>query len=136
MAIPTHLEHKPIIGVDNYDTMDGIYANDSDAQSLSIGEAQYDKNQISAKVFRQVNGTWSRQSEELPLHRVLDLAILILGTMTERPAAVTNLNEQVVDTSQLRRVQTYFRDAHNKQHLQPRIEELRRLLQLKELVNY
>ena len=32
---------------------------------------------ISAKVWRYTGEKWSRQSEELPLHRVLDLAILI-----------------------------------------------------------
>ena len=32
---------------------------------------------ISAKVWRYTGEKWSRQSEELPLHRVLDLAILV-----------------------------------------------------------
>ncbi|HSG29054.1 MAG TPA: DUF6530 family protein, partial [Candidatus Krumholzibacterium sp.] len=32
---------------------------------------------ISAKIWRHTGGKWSRQSEEMPLHRVLDLAILI-----------------------------------------------------------
>jgi hypothetical protein len=32
---------------------------------------------ISAKVWRHTGEKWSRQSEELPLHRVLDLAILV-----------------------------------------------------------
>ena len=35
---------------------------------------------ISAKVWRYTGEKWSRQSEELPLHRVLDLAILIVRT--------------------------------------------------------
>jgi hypothetical protein len=35
---------------------------------------------ISAKVWRHTGGKWSRQSEELPLHRALDLAILICRT--------------------------------------------------------
>jgi hypothetical protein len=33
--------------------------------------------EISAKVWRHTGGKWSRQSEELPLHRALDLALLI-----------------------------------------------------------
>lgn len=32
---------------------------------------------ISAKVWRHTGGKWSRQSEELPLHRVIDLAIMV-----------------------------------------------------------
>jgi len=33
---------------------------------------------ISAKIWRYTGEKWSRQSEEMPLHRVLDLAILIV----------------------------------------------------------
>lgn len=36
---------------------------------------------ISAKVWRYTGEKWSRQSEELPLHRVLDLAILVCRSM-------------------------------------------------------
>jgi hypothetical protein len=32
---------------------------------------------ISAKVWRYTGEKWSRQSEELPMHRVIDLALLI-----------------------------------------------------------
>ena len=32
---------------------------------------------VSAKVWRYTGEKWSRQSEELPVHRVLDLALLI-----------------------------------------------------------
>jgi hypothetical protein len=35
---------------------------------------------ISAKIWRHTGGKWSRQSEEMPLHRVLDLAVLICRT--------------------------------------------------------
>lgn len=33
--------------------------------------------EISAKIWRHTGEKWSRQSEEMPLHRALDLAILI-----------------------------------------------------------
>ena len=36
---------------------------------------------ISAKVWRYTGEKWSRQSEELPLHRVIDLAILACESM-------------------------------------------------------
>jgi hypothetical protein len=35
---------------------------------------------FSAKVWRYTGEKWSRQSEELPLHRIIDLAILICRT--------------------------------------------------------
>jgi hypothetical protein len=83
MKIPTTLRHKPVIVSENYAQIDGRYANDTDAQGLSLGLAQWNdrgKVDISAKVWRHTGGKWSRQSEELPLHRVLDLAILVCQT--------------------------------------------------------
>lgn len=83
MKIPTNLKHKPVIVSENYENVDGRYAYDSDAKGLSLGLAQWNdrgKVDISAKVWRHTGGKWSRQSEELPLHRVLDLAILIRRT--------------------------------------------------------
>lgn len=83
MKIPTTLKHKPVIVVENYENVDGRNAYDSDAQGLSLGLAQWNdrgKVDISAKVWRYTGEKWSRQSEELPLHRVIDLAILICRT--------------------------------------------------------
>lgn len=80
MKIPTILKHKPVIEVENYENVDGRYAYHSDAKGLSLGLAQWNdrgKVDISAKVWRYTGEKWSRQSEELPLHRVLDLAILV-----------------------------------------------------------
>lgn len=80
MKIPTTLKHKPVIVVENYEEIDGRNAYDSDAKGLSLGLAQWNdrgKVDISAKVWRYTGEKWSRQSEELPLHRVIDLAILV-----------------------------------------------------------
>ncbi|MBQ7703893.1 MAG: hypothetical protein IJT73_00465 [Selenomonadaceae bacterium] len=85
MRFPSYLQHKPIIGVDDYDKVDGIYANNSDAKALSIGYAQYNRNEISAKIWRHTGEKWSRQSEELPLHRVIDLAALIVSLYYDDP---------------------------------------------------
>jgi len=80
MKIPTTLKHKPVIVSENYENIDGRNAYNSEAKGLSLGLAQWNdrgKVDISAKVWRHTGGKWSRQSEELPLHRVLDLAILV-----------------------------------------------------------
>lgn len=79
MKIPTTLKHKPVIVAEDYGRIDGRSAYDTDAQGLSLGLAQWNDRgrvDISAKVWRYTGEKWSRQSEELPLHRVLDLAIL------------------------------------------------------------
>lgn len=80
MKIPTTLKHKPVIVSENYENVDGRYAYDTDAKGLSLGLAQWNDRgrvDVSAKVWRYTGEKWSRQSEELPLHRVLDLAILV-----------------------------------------------------------
>lgn len=80
MKIPTTLKHKPVIVSENYEQVDGRYAGNTDAKGLSLGLAQWNdrgKVEISAKVWRYTGEKWSRQSEELPMHRVLDLAVLI-----------------------------------------------------------
>ena len=80
MEIPTTLKHKPVIVAENYAHIDGRTAYHTDAQGLSLGLAQWNDRgrvDISAKVWRHTGEKWSRQSEELPLHRVLDLAILV-----------------------------------------------------------
>lgn len=83
MKIPAQLKHKPVIVSEDYDLIDGRYAKNTDAKGLSLGLAQWNERgnvEISAKVWRYTGEKWSRQSEEMPLHRVLDLAILICKT--------------------------------------------------------
>lgn len=80
MDIPVSLKHKPVIVSSNYENVDGRQAYNSDAKGLSLGLAQWNdrgKVDISAKIWRYTGGKWSRQSEEMPLHRVLDLTLLI-----------------------------------------------------------
>ena len=70
---------KPVIVTEDYENIDGRKAYNTDAKGLSLGLAQWNdrgKLDISAKVWRYTGEKWSRQSEELPMHRVLDLAIL------------------------------------------------------------
>ncbi len=83
MKIPTTLKHKPVIVSENYENIDGRSAYKTDTKGLSLGLAQWNdrgKVDISAKVWRYTGEKWSRQSEELPMHRVLDLAILVCRT--------------------------------------------------------
>lgn len=80
MRIPATLKHKPVIVAEDYARIDGRDAGNSTAKGLSLGLAQWNdrgKVEISAKVWRYTGEKWSRQSEELPLHRVLDLALLV-----------------------------------------------------------
>ena len=83
MKIPVELKHKPVIVSEDYNLIDGRYAPNSDAKGLSLGLAQWNERgrvEISAKIWRYTGEKWSRQSEEMPLHRAIDLAILICRT--------------------------------------------------------
>lgn len=126
MKVPEHLQHQPIIGVDDYDLIDGQYASDSDAKALSIGFAQYDNSEISAKVFRHTGKTWSRQSEEIPIHRALDIAILIVSTMLENENNTSSLNERIILPNRAQELSDYYNSNQN--ILRPRLEELRGML--------
>ena len=97
MKAPTNLKHKPLVSLDDYCHFDGPYADHTDAQALSIGFAQYlekesqlpnetlHNEELTAKVWRRPEKKWSRMSEELPIHRILDLTILYLSTLTDKP---------------------------------------------------
>ena len=83
MKIPTTLKHKPVIVSEDYDKVDGRYSGNSDAKGLSVGLAQWNdrgKVDVSAKVWRHTGGKWSNVAEEMPLHRVIDLAIFVCRT--------------------------------------------------------
>lgn len=129
MKIPTHLKHKPIIGVNDYEKIDSIYANNSDVRALSIGEAQYDNNQISLKVWRHTGKKWSRQNEEIPIHRNIDLTILLIGSLltdisSKYPA--TSLREEIINENKVIEIQNYYKKNEN--YLKPRLEELKSVL--------
>lgn len=126
---PKHLMHKPIISVNNYDKIDAQYRSATDARALSIGNAQYDRDEISLKVWRHTGDGWSRQSEELPLHRNIDLNILLLGAlMTDINSGYpkTNLREEIDDPNKVEEIKNYYL-AHE-MFLKPRLEELRDML--------
>ena len=129
MKIPTHLKHKPIIVVNDYEKIDSIYANKSDVKALSIGKAQYDNNQISLKVWRHTGKKWSRQNEEIPIHRNIDLTILLIGSLLTDISSkypTTSLREEIINEPKVIDIQNYFKQNENS--LKPRLEELKSVL--------
>lgn len=129
MESPKHLSHQPIISVNDYDKIDALYANHTDVKALSIGKAQYDESQISLKVWRHTDKKWSRQSEELPIHRNLDLSILFLAALSTGVSShypKSKLREKIDNPSEVQKVKDYY--ENNKQFLEQRLKELKRLL--------
>jgi hypothetical protein len=70
------LKHQPVFLVP-YAGYDGPYAGATDCLFLSLGWAQYDPRSASLKTLRHSGSKWSRQSEEVPLHRAIDIVILL-----------------------------------------------------------
>lgn len=75
MEFPDQISHTPVY-VLPYFAYDPGRQNDTDAQFLSVGWSQWDDEEPSGKVVRYSGRRWSRQSEELPLGRLVDLTIL------------------------------------------------------------
>ena len=126
MKVPEHLSHKPIIAVNEYDKIDAQYAKNTDVKALSIGEAQYDGNEISLKIWRHSGNRWSRMSEEMPIHRSIDLNILLLGALltdVNSNYSMTNLREEVIDEKKVKAILDYYKN--NEKFLKPRLLELR-----------
>ena len=128
METPKNLSHKPIISVNNYDKIDAEYTNDTNAKAISIGRAQFDNSTLSLKVWRHTGESWSRQSEELPLHRNLDLSILLVSSLLPRNNNYSNsvLREEIENEADLNFLKLFL--LKNEENLKPRLKELHRLI--------
>ncbi|PRA53183.1 MULTISPECIES: DUF6530 family protein [Pseudomonas] len=80
--LPKHLDHQPVYAMP-YKQFDGWRRDKTDARYLSIGISQWSANEVSLKIMRYKE-QWSRQSEELPLHRVIDSSIFLAKTLLAR----------------------------------------------------
>ena len=132
MESPKNLQHKPLVSVNDYDQIDGQYRTNTDAKALSIGIAQYDEDEIAMKVWRHTGERWSRQSEELPLHRNLDLTILLLRVLFDEDInpdsfLIKTKNQFSEDQNGgIAAIREYYK-AHD-EILRPRLKEIKRLL--------
>jgi Family of unknown function (DUF6530) len=75
LEFPDQIAHTPVY-VMPYFSHDPDRENDTDAQFITLGWSQWDSDEPSAKVVRYSGKRWSRQSEELPLSRLVDLTML------------------------------------------------------------
>lgn len=76
MSFPHHIAHSPVYGL-KYNAHDPDNEGDSDVQWLTVGWSQWDDDEPSAKIVRHSGQRWSRQSEEIPVARLVDLTTLL-----------------------------------------------------------
>ena len=82
LKFPDQIAHTPVYVVP-YFAHDPDRKDDTDAQFISLGWSQWDDDIPAAKVVRHSGQRWSRQSEELPLGRLIDLTILTALALSE-----------------------------------------------------
>lgn len=130
MKAPKNLSHKPVIAINDYNKLDGKNdASTTDAQAISIGKSQWNEEEISAKVWRYVHteNKWSRQSEELPLHRLLDLSILLTSLYKDDEYSTLNQSrKEIYDNNGYNDVIDFLKE--NEIYLKPRLKELKKIL--------
>lgn len=73
LRVPTNLMHKPVVYVDYQDVEKG------DAKFISLGHASWNRRDFSIKIFRKPGRRWLRQSEEIPLQRMLDASLFLIS---------------------------------------------------------
>ena len=123
--IPTNLTHSPIV-YSAYEERDKL-GGAGDAKWISIGQATWDKECFSAKIFRQTDdGSWSRQSEELPLWRVLDLAIFTVSAICGQ--SVEGLKTETAKGMEDKKEDLRAEIRENPQVYEPRLNALEKLL--------
>ncbi len=131
MESPKNLSHLPIVSVNDYDQIDGHYFNNTDARALSIGRSTWDKEQISLKIWRHNGKQWKGNSEEMPIHRCLDLAILFLASIKKDknlPYPTCSL-QLIIDRNDLfDEIRSFYLNPDNKKHIDARLNELHNLL--------
>lgn len=131
--MPDYLAHRPIVGVKRYDQYDGFRTFDTDAAAISVGIAQWDEDEgeISAKVFRHNGERWSRQSEELPLHRCFDLCNLIVQAigLSENLELSKGLEFRptYINEDMLKAIKVFY-EADKNESLKQKMKNLRDLL--------
>lgn len=81
-SLPQNLEHRPIYAMP-YQPFDGMYRKSTDARYLSVGLSQWGHEDLSLKIMRY-RDQWSRQSEEIPLHRVIDSTVFLAKVLLDR----------------------------------------------------
>ena len=125
--LPRHLQHKPIIAC-KYGN--GFGDQSEDVKYLSIGKAQYNQDSASVKAIRHSGVRWSRQSEEVPIHRIgymmqLLLSSILIVQSNDMPKQ-SSLREEIAVPGELEFLKTQFHA--NREEIIASIMEIKNML--------
>lgn len=90
IQLPQQLQHKPVYALP-YQQFENPFGDVTDVRYISVGISQYDPQDISVKTMRRVADRWTRQAEELPLHRAVDVVLFLTAVVTDRDAESGNV---------------------------------------------
>ena len=88
--LPQHLDHKPVFALP-YSAFDGRCVGRTDVQFVTVGIAQYDPDSVSIKTMRHTGKKWTRQAEELPLHRPVDMTLFLAKVIFDAQDDMVNI---------------------------------------------
>ncbi len=134
--LPQHLGHKPVYAMP-YQFFDGSPKGNTDSRYLSVGLAQWNQDDVSIKIMRHTGIRWTRQAEELPLNRAIDITLFLAHVLTEsggeiihiKPGTFDNQKEELTSGRDVNRSATEiaqfdtFMDQHE-EHLKQRLNTL------------
>lgn len=120
---PKNRRHTPVLAVD-YEAIDRK-AGYGDATHMDIGQSTWSSDEFSAKLWRLSNDRISPQSEELPLTRVLDMAILVSSAIVGKKSKLDAFYQK----SELKDALENFITENSQEFFTPRLNELRDILQ-------
>ena len=130
--IPVHLTHKPVMACNYEDIVDRIPGDCSDAKYISIGHAQYNKEEASVKVMRYTGKMWSRQSEEVPIQRLPYMMIMLLAAIykiqnpNEAGSGSKYINDEIVASDDMEHLRSEVKNWAD--YLKDGIEGIKDLL--------
>ena len=94
--LPQHLGHKPVYAMP-YQFFDGLSFGATDSRYLSVGLAQWNPDDVSIKIMRHTGNRWTRQAEELPLHRAIDMTSFLTHVLANSEAEVIQMKSGTFD---------------------------------------
>lgn len=94
--LPQHLGHKPVYAMP-YQFFDGLSNGRSDGRYLSVGLAQWNQDDVSIKIMRHTGNRWTRQAEELPLNRAIDMTSFLAHVLANSEGDVIQMKPGTFD---------------------------------------
>ena len=93
-GLPQHLKHTPVYAMPYQDFDGGNGRQGNDVRFVSVGLFQDDEETVSIKIMRHSRERWSRQAEELPVHRVIDMTLFLAKVLFDSERHMISIDKE------------------------------------------